>query len=121
MRIPIQYALSYPERLSNSLPNIDFCRLNNLHFEKPDFKRFPCLGLAYRAAVELGTMPAVLNAANEVSVEEFLKNRIDFIHIPKIIAKVLDRHRNMRNPDLADIQNADAWARGEALKVTESL
>ncbi|MCX5703855.1 MAG: 1-deoxy-D-xylulose-5-phosphate reductoisomerase [Candidatus Omnitrophica bacterium] len=112
MRIPIQYAISYPDRLNNSLPRIDFYRLKELHFQVPDFKRFPCLGLAYRAARVLGTMPAVLNAANEVCVEEFLKKKLAFIAIPEIIEKVMDRHRNiMKNPNLEDILEADSWAR----------
>ena len=85
MRIPIQYALTYPQRLTNRLPSIDFCELSRLDFQEPDFRRFPCLGLAYRAANEQGTTPAVLNAANEVSVDEFLKNRLGFVSIPKVI------------------------------------
>ena len=121
MRIPIQYALTYPERLSNSLPSIDFCKLKRLNFQKPDFKRFPCLELAYRAARELGTSPCVLNAANEVSVDEFLKSRLNFVSIPKVIDKVLQKHHNKSNPDLEDIQEADAWARREALKVIDKL
>lgn len=114
MRIPIQYALSYPERLSNSLPCIDFYKLKELHFHKPDFDKFPCLGLAYRAASELGTLPAVLNAANEVSVEEFLNKKLDFISIPKIIERVLNRHHNILKPELEEIKEADLWARQEA-------
>jgi len=117
MRIPIQYALSYPERLSNSLPSVDFYKLERLHFQAPDFKRFPCLGLAYRAASQLGTLPAVLNAANEVSVEEFLKGKIKFILIPQIIEKVMDRHQNRINPALNEILQADRWAREEAHRV----
>jgi len=117
MRIPIQYALSYPERLPNSLSSLDFYKLKELHFQAPDFKKFPCLGLAYQVAKELGTMPCVFNTANEVCVDEFLKQRINFISIPKIIEKVLDRHHNKKEPDLADIQKADAWARNEAHKV----
>lgn len=116
MRIPIQYALSYPERLSNSLPCVDFYRLGKLHFQKPDLKRFPCLRMAYDVAGELGTMPAVLNAANEVCVEEFLKKRLGFMAIPPVIEKVLCGHRNKTRPDLGDILEADAWARKEAYK-----
>ncbi|MFH1457613.1 MAG: 1-deoxy-D-xylulose-5-phosphate reductoisomerase, partial [Candidatus Omnitrophota bacterium] len=93
MRIPIQYALTYPARLPNGFPRVDFYKLKELTFQKPDFRRFPCLGLAYRSARELGTLPAVLNAANEISVDEFLRGRIKFILIPRIIEKVLDRHR----------------------------
>lgn len=121
MRIPIQYALTYPERLASKLPSIDFCAVKKLSFQEPDFKRFPCLGLAYRVAQEEGTMPCVLNAANEVSVEEFLKNGLDFISIPKVIEKVLSRHRNKRAPDLEDVLEADSWARREAYKIIDKL
>ena len=120
MRIPIQYALTYPERVANSFPALDFYKLKGLHFEKPDLYRFPCLGLASRAARELGTMPAVLNAANEVSVEGFLKGRLDFISIPRIIEKAIDRHKNIPQPDLGDILRADAWARQEAGRIINS-
>jgi len=116
MRIPIQYALSYPERLNNSLPGIDFYKLRALNFEKPDILRFPCLGLAYQAAEELGTLPAVMNAANEVAVEEFLKERLKFIMIPEIVAKVMRRHKNSLNPGLNDIREANSWAREEAYR-----
>lgn len=114
MRIPIQYALSYPNRFTNALPRIDFSKIGDLHFEVPDFRRFPCLRLAYYVSRELGTAPTVLNAANEVSVEEFLKRRLGFVAIPKIIEQVLERHRNKRNPNLEDILEADRWARREA-------
>ena len=121
MRIPIQYALTYPERLTNRLPSIDFCELSRLDFQEPDFRRFPCLGLAYRAANEQGTTPAVLNAANEVSVDEFLKNRLGFVSIPKVIEKVLDKHHNIIEPGLDDILEADKWARTEAYKFMHKL
>ncbi len=117
MRIPIQYALTYPERFATRLKPMDFFSLSRLDFQKPDFKKFPCLGLAYRAAEEKGTMPAVLNASNEVCVAEFLRNRIKFISIPKIIEKILGRHRNTVNPGLGDILEADNWARREADKI----
>lgn len=115
MRIPIQYALSYPERLPNNLAGIDFYRLSKLHFEKPDLKKFPCLGLAYQAATDLGSMPAVMNAANEESVNNFLNKKINFLTIPKIVEKVMQRHKKIANPDLSDIIKADAWARYEAV------
>ena len=121
MRIPIQYALSYPDRLPNHFPRIDFHKLKELNFQAPDFRRFPCLRLAYRVADELGTSPAVLNAANEVSVEEFLKKRLDFVSIPKIIEKVLDRHRNKQKPALDNIRCADEWARNEAYNIIRKL
>ena len=121
MRIPIQYALTYPQRLTNRLAAIDFCELSKLDFQEPDFRRFPCLGLAYRVANEQGTAPAVLNAANEVSVGEFLKNRLRFVSIPKVIEKVLDKHRNVIDPGLDDILEADNWARTEAYKFIHKL
>ncbi len=121
MRIPIQYALSYPSRLTNKLAGIDFYRLSKLHFEKPDFKKFPCLGLAKQAAKDLGTMPAVLNAANEESVNCFLNQKIRFLTIPKIVEKVMQRHKIKISPDLKDIISADAWAREEALCIAAKL
>ncbi len=121
MRIPIQYALTYPQRLTNRLAAIDFCELSKLDFQEPDFRRFPCLGLAYRVANEQGTAPAVLNAANEVSVGEFLKNRLRFVSIPKVIEKVLDKHRNVIDPGLDDILEADRWARREAYNFIQKL
>lgn len=116
MRIPIQYALSYPERLANSFPSIDFCKVGSLEFFAPDLKKFPCLGLAYQAAAQLGTVPAVLNAANEICVREFLNRKLQFFSIPKIIEKVMQRHRNKIKPKLQDILVADSWAREESYR-----
>lgn len=121
MRIPIQYALTYPQRLKNHFGEIDFYKLKALDFERPDFNRNPCLRLAYRAADRLGTTPAVLNAANEVSVDAFLRKNIAFIAIPKVIEKVLDMHRNKMDPELCDILEADAWARRQACRVIDNL
>lgn len=121
MRIPIQYALTFPERLYNRFPGIDFYKLRKLQFQEPDFKKFPCLELAYRAAFELGTMPSVLNASNEVCVDDFLKNRLDFVSIPKVIEKVLNRHNNIKEPNLDDILEADTWARIEAYSIIDKL
>lgn len=114
MRIPIQYALSYPKRTASGLGQLDLYKLAQLNFERPDFNRFPCIGLAYQAACGRGTMPAVLNAANEISVEEFLKNKLRFTEIPKVIEKVLNKHKNKTGPSLSDIWEADKWAREEA-------
>jgi 1-deoxy-D-xylulose-5-phosphate reductoisomerase len=121
MRIPIQYALSYPDRLCNTSPSLDFLKLRELTFQRPDFKRFPCLGLAYAVAEQGGTAPSVLNAADEISVAEFLKRRISFLSIPKIIGKVLEGHHNKREPDLKDILEADNWAREETYRVIKKL
>ncbi len=114
MRLPIQYALSYPERLANHLPALDLVRLGSLTFEKPNRKRFPCLELGYEASRAGGTMPAVLNAANEVAVEAFLKHEIGFTAIPRTIAKTMQRHQTVQNPNLKTILEADRWAREEA-------
>ncbi|MBI5145536.1 MAG: 1-deoxy-D-xylulose-5-phosphate reductoisomerase [Candidatus Omnitrophica bacterium] len=121
MRIPIQYAIAYPQRLKNAFPSVDFFQLKRFDFEKPDERKFPCLGLAYRAADEIGTMPSVLNAANEASVEAFLKNRLKFMAIPQVIEKVMDRHRKIKHPGLEEILAADYWARNEAAKIIQSL
>ncbi|MFA5092668.1 MAG: 1-deoxy-D-xylulose-5-phosphate reductoisomerase [Candidatus Omnitrophota bacterium] len=118
MRIPIQYALSYPVRLPNTLVGIDFYRLSKLHFEKPDFKKFPSLRLAYQAAKDLGTMPAVLNAANEESVNRFLNREINFLTIPKIVEKVMRAHTKITNPNLTEIMAADLWARDEVMRIS---
>jgi len=118
MRLPIQYAMSYPERLENHLPHLDLAHLKALHFEKPDLRRFPCLELGYTASRISGTMPSVLNAANEVLVEAFLNRQIGFLDIPKILSKVMSRHRLVRNPELGDILEADAWARQTAKELS---
>lgn len=111
MRLPIQYAMSYPERLDNYLPNLDLTRLRGLHFEKPDIRRFPCLKLGYEASKIGGTMPAVLNAANEIAVQAFLDQKAGFLDIPKTIEKTMTRHRLVREPGLDDILESDLWAR----------
>jgi len=117
MRLPIQYALSYPDRLMNHLPTLDFVHLHGLHFEKPDIRRFPCLELGYEASRVGRSMPAVLNAANEVAVERFLKYEIGFLGIPKLIEKVMKRHQVIQNPCLEDLLQVDEWARKEAEKL----
>jgi len=117
MRIPIQYAISYPERLTSNLSGVDFYKLKSLTFERPDYRKFPSLTLAYYVAKEGGTTPCVFNAANEVCVNEFLRKNLPFISITGVIEKVLQRHHNVSNPCLNDILEADAWARLEALKI----
>jgi len=114
MRLPIQYAMSYPERLQDHLPHLDLTSLGTLHFEKPDRKRFPCLELGYTASKIGGTMPAVLNAANEVAVEAFLNGKIGFLGIPKTIEKTMRSHSLVYKPVLADIFATDIWARETA-------
>ena len=121
MRIPIQYALTYPKRMKNTLAGIDFLKLRSLNFEKPDLNKFPCLKLSFLAAQELGTMPAAMNSANEASVDEFLKGRLAFIKISAVIEKVLSKHKNIVNPNLRDILEADKWGREEAYKIIRTL
>ena len=113
MRIPIQYALSYPKRLTSSLPPLDLVRLRRLTFEAPDRAKFPCLEFGYCAARAGGTMPAVLNAANEVCVGAFLEDALAFPRIPALLERVLSRHRNTPHPTLDEILQADAWARDQ--------
>jgi 1-deoxy-D-xylulose-5-phosphate reductoisomerase len=120
MRLPILYALSWPNRLQADLPLIDFVKLGSLTFEKPDFETFPCLPLAYEALKIGGTMPAVLNAANETAVEMFLQSAIDFIEIPKLIEKSMIVHKTKLNPTLEDILQADQETR-ERIKRDELI
>ena len=114
MKIPIAYALTFPERVESGTPFLDLLRQGVLEFEQPDIGKFPCLGLAYRAARIGGTLPAVLNAANEAAVEAFLDDRIRFTDIASIVERVLDAHVVDPAPSLEDILSADAWARAEA-------
>ena len=114
MRIPIQYAFSYPRRIGNIAGRLDFFGLGSLNFEKPDLKKFPALGLAYAAAREAGTMPAVLNAANEVCVAAFMEGDIGFTDIPGIVARVMDAHKNTKSGYLEAVFAADLWARQKA-------
>ncbi|MBU1614610.1 1-deoxy-D-xylulose-5-phosphate reductoisomerase, partial [bacterium] len=117
MRIPIAYALTYPHRLPNKLDELDLAKIGNLTFEEPDISRFPCLGLAYQAVEAGGTMPAVLNAANEVAVERFLKEKIDFLDIWKIVQEVMKRHKIKKGKMIEEVLAADVWAREEARKI----
>jgi 1-deoxy-D-xylulose-5-phosphate reductoisomerase len=112
MRLPIQYALSYPWRWSNSeLPRLDWNKINSLNFEPVEYDRFPCLKLAMDAGKSGGTYPAVLCAADEVAVELFLSHRISFTDIAKIVQKTLEQHQNISQPSLEEILAADDWAR----------
>ncbi len=117
MKGPIAYALSYPERLSGVVESLNFGVLKSLTFELPDKEAFPCLELAYTALREGGTMPSVLNAANEVAVEAFLKERIGFNDIPLIIEKVMQRHHKMTCNSIEEVLEADRWARDEARRI----
>ncbi len=116
MYLPIQIALSWPERWDNELPRLDFYTLKELTFEPPDLKKFPCLQFAYDAVKIRGTMPAVLNAANEIAVKRFLDREIPFMGIPETIRTVMEKHNPVASPGLSDILEADTLAREEALR-----
>lgn len=111
MRVPIQYALSYPSRLDSDFERLDLFKIASLNFQRPDLDVFPCLDLAYRALREGGTSATVLNAANEVLVEYFLNDKIGFYDIPKYIEMAMNEHDFIDQPSLKDIINIDAWTR----------
>lgn len=114
MCLPIQYALTYPDRAGSERVQTDFAKLAQLTFEEPDTERFPALDLARRAGRAGGTLPSVLNAANEVAVEAFCNRKIGFEQISEVVARAMDRHQTVAHPTLEQILAADAWARDEA-------
>ena len=117
MRVPIAYALTYPDRFESELPSLDLASMGNLTFEAPDFERFPCLKLAMDA-MEMGqTMPAVLNAANEIAVQAFLDELIPYKDIAEIIRMVMQNHSPVSLHELQNVLDADHWAREEATKL----
>jgi len=113
MRLPIQYALSYPERFESSLEALDLTNIRKLSFYEPDLRKFPSLKLAYEAAKEGGSAPCVLNSSNEAAVKTFLRGRIRFTDIPKIIEKTLSKHKRIEFPSLDDIDEIGEWAERE--------
>lgn len=117
MRVPIQYALTYPNRVKNPFPRIDFAKRSMLTFEKPDTETFPCLALAYRALDAGGTLPAVLNGANEIAVARFLAGELSFLEIPALIERAMDAYTIQYEYTLEDLLEADAWARAFAGKI----
>jgi len=114
MCLPIQYALTYPHRVGSDRVQTNFAQIGSLTFEAPDTDRFPSLNLARRAGETGGTLPAVLNAANEVAVEAFVNRKISFPDITRTVARVMDAHKVVPQPSLDVILAADAWARSEA-------
>lgn len=111
MRIPIQYALTYPDRLENDFPRLDFFKMNKLEFEKPDLEKFKCLQLAYDAIKIGGTMPAVLNSANEMAVQLFLNQKIKFLDIPRLIENAMSAYTVKYDYTLDDLKQADIYAK----------
>jgi 1-deoxy-D-xylulose-5-phosphate reductoisomerase len=122
MRLPIHYALFYPERIASSrVPKLSLSELKDLTFEKPDPVRFRCLGLAQEAAAGDDTRACVLNAANEIAVESFLKGDIKFLQIAETLERVLDEHKPIKSPPLEDILECDKWARAQALSIMATV
>ena len=121
MRLPISYALAYPERLKTDLPSLNLANLGRLTFFKPDVRRFPTLRLAYQCLQEEESLGAVLNGANEVAVEAFLKKQISFSEIPLVIQKSMDKHIPRRIKDIEDAMEVNAWARQTANKIVMLL
>jgi len=122
MRVAIQYALSYPERLANSsFPRLELAKTKSLTFERIDYSSFPCLKLAINAGKSGGTYPAVLCAADEVVVDLFLQKRVRFTQIAEIVEKTLSLHHSTDKPTLADIMQADKWARDTALSILSKV
>lgn len=123
MRLPLLYALSWPERIHTDWKPFDLVKSGDLTFREPDHEKYPCMQLAYAAGRAGGSMPAVLNAANEQAVALFLEEKIQFLDIPKLIEKACDKHQpdNCESPGLDDILAADKWARQEVLEASEVL
>ena len=123
MRLPLLYALSWPDRIYTNWERLDLVKAGNLTFREPDHQKYPCMQLAYAVGRAGGSMPAVLNAANEQAVALFLEEKIQFLDIPRCIELVCDRHQNdnCANPSLDDILAADKWARQEVLTATKKL
>jgi 1-deoxy-D-xylulose-5-phosphate reductoisomerase len=120
MCFPIQYAVTWPDRVPNTLPPLDFSTLGKLEFEIPRYNDFPALNLARRAGETGGTLPAVMNAANEVAVAAFLNHQLRFPQIWQTVGKVMDRHSTVAHPDLDAILAADQWARAETARSVKS-
>ena len=120
MKGPIQYALNYPERKDSDMERVDFTTYNNLTFESANNIKFPCLEYAYEAMKIGGTMPAVLNAANEVAVDAFLNREISFTQIPKLIHDTMKSHIYITKPTLEEILESDRWAREYSRKKVDA-
>ncbi|UQZ87372.1 1-deoxy-D-xylulose 5-phosphate reductoisomerase [Paenibacillus konkukensis] len=114
MRVPIQYALTYPKRMKTPTQPLKLAEVGKLHFREMDYERYPCLQMAFDSGRAGGTATTVFNAANEVAVDRFLKGEISFLQIEDVIANVLNKHQIVMNPDLEEITAADAWAREAA-------
>ena len=123
MRLPLLYALSWPERIATDWEQLDLVKSGDLTFREPNHQKYPCMQLAYGVGRAGGSMPAVLNAANEQAVALFLEEKIAFLDIPRLIERVCDRFQsqNSAQPTLEDILYADQWARQEVISVSQTV
>jgi 1-deoxy-D-xylulose-5-phosphate reductoisomerase len=121
MRLPIQYAFSYPDRWPAPLPSLDLASVGRLDFSRPDTEAFPCLRLAYRALEDARSLPVVLNAANEIAVEQFLEGQLPFNAIAAVIGGAIDAHRSVQVATLAEVRSVDTWARGYSLRLARKV
>lgn len=121
MKVPIQYALSYPRRLDLRSETLDLVSCGTLHFARMDFERYPMIKLAYDCGKRGGSLPTVMNAANEVAVEQFLKEEVSFLQIEELVESVCQKHDTISQPDLETIFAADQWARQEAYQLAAKI
>jgi 1-deoxy-D-xylulose-5-phosphate reductoisomerase len=121
MRLPIQYAFSYPDRWASPLPAVDLTRAGRLDFAAPDTDAFPCLRLAYRALEAERSLPVVLNAANEIAVARFLDGQIPFPGIPQVIEAAMDAHVPSQVRTLQEVRTVDEWARGFSAEIARRI
>ena len=120
MTLPIQYALTYPNRTSCNIKPLNLFEINRLEFYKPNFKKFECLNIAYNCAKIGYSAPAVMSAVNEVAVNSFIDKKIKFNEISKILKAVLKKHKLVKTNKIKDLIKADVWARNQALAIIES-
>ncbi len=120
MHLPLLYGLSWPERLKTDWEPLDLIKLATLTFKAPDHRKYPCMNLAYAAGRTAGTLPGVLNAANEAAVELFLEEKITFLQIPQLLEQVCERHEVKAQPNLEEILAADRWARAEVRQLAQA-
>ena len=120
MRIPIMYALSYPNRLNIDTERLDFSKISTMNFKPVDIDRYPAIKLAYEAGRKEGSMPTVFNASNEVAVDAFINKKLRFILIEEVIERTMKAHTNISNPSLEEVLEVDKWAREYASRLIES-
>jgi 1-deoxy-D-xylulose-5-phosphate reductoisomerase len=120
MKGPISYALSYPERFAHVLPSLDLSEIKELTFEEPDMNKYPSLALTYDALRAGGTMPCVLNAANEIAVESFLNEKIPFMDIPRVVSDTMNDHRVIKGETIEEVIDASEWAKQKAKEIVNN-